>query len=97
TFAKGKCACKALQYMAVGSPVVIAPVGMNNELLANGDNGILAANDDAWIEAVERLVDDSALADRMGLAGRRTVEEGYSAERSAERFAEMIRAGLERT
>ena len=95
TFAKGKCACKALQYMAVGCPVVIAPVGMNAELISSGDNGILAGSDDECISAVEKLADDPAGANRMGLAGRRTVEEGYSAERSAERFATMIRTGLE--
>lgn len=94
TYARGKCACKALQFMAVGCPVVVAPVGMNAELIRDGDNGLLATSDDEWISSISRLADDPALADGMGKSGRRTVEESYSAARSAERFAQMVHRAL---
>lgn len=93
-YTRGKCGLKALQYMATGRPVVIAPVGMNTDLVQSGDNGFLARTDDEWLAALEQLASSRALRSRMGAAGRRTIEERYSAEVVAEMFADAVRATL---
>lgn len=89
-YSKGKCGLKALQYMATGRPVVIAPVGMNVDLVESGKNGFLARTDDEWVDALERLAASKELRSAMGAAGRRTIEEKFSAEVVSELFASAV-------
>lgn len=76
--ARGKCAFKALQHMAVGTPVVVSPVGMNAEAVEDGVNGFLAATPEEWRDKLERLITDPALRRRLGEAARETVRLRYS-------------------
>ena len=39
----------------------------------------LAASDDEWFEKTSALIEDAGLRRRMGLAGRKTIEERFSA------------------
>lgn len=87
---RGKCALKALQYMAVGRPAVVSPVGMNRAVIRHNENGLLAGDTDAWVTQLERLARDPALRRRLAAAGRRTVETGYTAEHSARAFARVV-------
>jgi glycosyltransferase involved in cell wall biosynthesis len=91
-FALGKCAMKALLYMAMGIPTVCSAIGANLEVIQNGDNGLLASTPDEWISHIEKLMADPALVSRLGAAGRRTVEEHYSMRRSAELFSQVVRS-----
>jgi glycosyltransferase involved in cell wall biosynthesis len=93
-FARGKCGLKGLQYMAVGLPVVLSPVGVNVDIVQDGQNGLHASSVDDWVHALERLAESPELRRRLGAAGRRTVEERYSAESSAGAFADVIHRTL---
>ncbi len=93
-FARGKCACKALQYMAAGRPAVVAPVGVNTDIVRHRDNGFLAGSTKEWVDVLDELASSEALRERIAVAGRRTVEEGFSAERSATLFAGAIHAAM---
>lgn len=95
-FARGKCGCKALQYMAVGRPVVVSPVGVNTEIVRQDVNGLLASTDEEWGDALNRLGDLPELRARLGVEGRKTVESGYSAESAAASFAEAVYGVLRR-
>jgi len=79
-FTLGKCAFKALEYMAVGVPSVSSPVGFINDIVQHGVNGFLAETTDEWIEVLSRLAEDENLRRSIGLAGRKTVEERFSIE-----------------
>lgn len=94
-WARGKCAAKALQYMALGIPAICSAVGANNEVIQHGQNGLLAASPDEWIACFEMLVDDPSLRNRLGRMGRRTVEERYSMNRCSELFATVVRNTVE--
>jgi glycosyltransferase involved in cell wall biosynthesis len=87
---RGKCGLKALQCMAAGRPVVVSPVGVNKEIVRDGENGFLASTTDEWVEALSKLAADARLRRRLGQSARATVEHGYSAEISAAKFAAVV-------
>ena len=87
---RGKCGCKALQYMGLGIPTVLSPVGANADIVHHGENGLWARNDDEWVGALRRLIDDGELRARLGARGRKTVEEHYSARVVAPKVAALF-------
>lgn len=91
---KGKCGLKLIQYMACGLPVVVSPVGMNNELVKEGVNGFFARDNAAWVTALAALRDDRALRQRLGRSGRKTAEAEYSLQVAAPRFEALIRQAV---
>lgn len=95
-WSRGKCGLKVLQYMAAGLPVVANPVGVQAEMIQHGKTGYLAETPEQWNEAVGRLAQDPDLRRRMGLAGRRRVEEQYSVQTGAALWIDLL-DGLERS
>jgi glycosyltransferase involved in cell wall biosynthesis len=89
-FARGKCGCKALQYMAAGRAAVVSPVGVNTDIVRNRENGLIARSTEEWIDALDELASSETLRDRIAVAGRATVEAGYSSRESAARFARAV-------
>jgi glycosyltransferase involved in cell wall biosynthesis len=77
-FAAGKCALKAIQYMACGIPVVASPVGVNAEVIRHGVCGYLPTSLIDWYERLFELLVDPDLRQRMGEAGRSRAEARYS-------------------
>jgi glycosyltransferase involved in cell wall biosynthesis len=88
---RGKCGMKALQYMGLAIPPVVSPVGANAEIVQDGVNGFHARSEDEWVDRVAALLADPVLRARLGAAGRRTVEEEYSALVQAPRMAQVLR------
>ncbi len=89
-WSKGKCGLKALQFMALGIPTVCSPVGVNTEIIQDGENGFIARSDDEWIEKLGRLLHSAALRNQLGRAGRATVEANYSANVQVPRVYELL-------
>jgi glycosyltransferase involved in cell wall biosynthesis len=77
-WAKGKCGLKGLQYMALGVPTIMSPVGVNSEIIQDGKNGFLADSDEEWVNKLSLLIESFELRQKIGEAGRKTVEEKYS-------------------
>jgi glycosyltransferase involved in cell wall biosynthesis len=94
-WSRGKCGCKALQYMGLGIPAVCSPVGMNTDLIRDGENGFLADNSEEWIAKLTRLLRSTELRRKLGLAGRKTVEERFSAASQVPRVREIFRSAIE--
>ncbi len=90
---RGKCALKALQYMACGVPCVATPFGAAMEFMRHGENGLFADATSSWIKAFLQLR-DPAERRRIGLAGRATVEQRYSLHRAAPRLLELLQSVL---
>ena len=88
---KGKCATKLLQYLTVGIPVVCSPVGVHNEIIQEGVNGLFAASVKEWTEKITILIKDKTLRERIGLEGKKTVESHYSLKANVPKFINAIK------
>jgi glycosyltransferase involved in cell wall biosynthesis len=94
-WSKGKCGLKALQFMALGVPTVCSPVGVNTEIIQDDQNGLIASTEDEWVEQLTRLLRSQELRQRLGEAGRVTVEQKYSAKAQAPRVYEIFESVLQ--
>lgn len=88
----GKCAMKAIQYLGIGIPAVVSPVGSNREVIRDGVTGFHASSQDEWLRTLERCLDDAGLRARLGQAGRKAVAARYSAEVQAPRLGALLRS-----
>jgi glycosyltransferase involved in cell wall biosynthesis len=90
-WARAKCAFKAIQYMALGIPAVISPVGMNTEIIEHGVSGFLADDGAGWVESIDTLLGQPERAHAVGQAGRRIVEQRYSLSVTSPALVEALR------
>ena len=93
-WARGKCAFKLLQYMALGVPAVGSPVGANFEVINHGENGFLALDDSAWVDCLSKLIADSVLRSRLADAARYTIKEKFSLQATQDAFLDAVVGGL---
>ncbi len=77
-WARGKCAFKAIQYMALGIPTVASPVGATVDLIRHDHNGLLASSLDQWYRALDYLINDTEARRRLSVSARQTIEQSYS-------------------
>ena len=91
---RGKCALKALQYMAAGLPVVCSAVGANREVVTDGVDGYLASRPDDWRDALAALLTSLDRRSRMGRAGREKAEAQYSIDACVPRLVALLRSAL---
>ena len=89
-WAKGKCGFKALQYLSLGIPALVSPVGVNTRIVTHGVNGFHCATTDAWKSSILKLVTDRELLSRMRKECRQVVEKGYSVKSNKERFMALF-------
>jgi Glycosyl transferases group 1 len=89
-FEHGKCGYKLIQYMACCLPVVASPVGVNRQIVQHGVNGFLAETPAQWEQALQTLLADAGLRQRMGQAGRQKVEEQYCIQVTGPKLAAML-------
>ena len=89
---RGKCGYKLIQYMACNLPVVASPVGVNQTIVSNGVNGLLASGPADWLESFEHLLSNSEARQNMGQAGRSQVENVYSLQVTAPRLADWLKS-----
>ncbi|MBU0909311.1 MAG: glycosyltransferase family 4 protein [Proteobacteria bacterium] len=93
-FTRGKCALKVIQYMAAGLPVISSPTGVNAEIVEHGVNGFLAAGEQEWLAAIQRLVADDALRNSMGKAGRKRCFDNFSLQSTFRKMIASLENGL---
>jgi glycosyltransferase involved in cell wall biosynthesis len=90
-WAKGKCGLKGLQYMALGIPTLMSPVGVNTDIIQDGLNGFLAVSTAEWVRKIELLMDSEGLRTSMGKAALETVETHYSVNTWQEKYLAHFR------
>ena len=79
---RGKCAFKAIEYMAHGIPAVISPVGANRDLAPEGNGVLFASSEEEWEEKITFLCGSPELRNECGLQGKAAAT-SFSPERAA--------------
>ena len=87
----GKCGFKALQYMALGIPPVVSPVGVNPEIVEHGSTGFIANTEEEWLLYLERLISNPDLRSGMGIKTRLAVSERFSVESNTPVFLGLFK------
>ena len=85
-WAKGKCGLKALQYMALGIPVLLSPVGVNPQIVAHGEQGFYCTTKEDWIHYLQLLFHDREMLKKMASTTRQHVQSNYSVQSNAREF-----------
>lgn len=94
---RGKCGYKLIQYMACGLPVVASDVGVNSEIVRNGDNGFVVNTTDEWVRALSELLMTPALLAQMGSAGRLRVESEYCIQKTGPKIAQLLQRVVDKS
>lgn len=87
-----------LEAMAAGLPVVASSVGGIRELVAHEQTGLLVPPDhpEALAHQICRVLEDEALADRLGFAASADARARYSFDRMVEQFESLYLTELAR-
>ncbi|MGC9261787.1 MAG: glycosyltransferase, partial [Phycisphaerae bacterium] len=77
-----------IEAMALGKPVIAAAAGGPLEIVADGETGLLfePGNAESLAQAINRLLENRELRQRMGEAGRKRYEEMFTAQQMAEKM-----------
>lgn len=92
---EGGMANSLLEAMAWGKPVLASDIEGNRSLVTDGVNGLLYRDSAGFIRNAEMLLMDAELRMRLGMAGRRTVEENHSPEREAAAYLRLYEEVVE--
>ena len=91
-WAEGKCGFKGLQYMALGIPAILSPVGVNSTIIQNGVNGFLCSTEDEWKSQLIALFESNELRQKIGEEGYKTVTESYSVEANLPHYKKLFQS-----
>lgn len=82
-----------MEYMALAKPVIATDCAGNRELIEHGGSGYLVAGGGvtALKNYLVKLLDDPALALRLGESGRRTIRDQFSLERMTHTYIRLYR------
>jgi glycosyltransferase involved in cell wall biosynthesis len=90
-WSRGKCGLKIIQYLSVGVPAVCTPVGINRDIVKDGQNGFWASSTEDWVGRLTQLIKDPDLRRNMGCHGMDTVEKEYSLTVTSEKFLGVLK------
>ena len=85
-WANGKCGFKALQYMSLGIPALVSPVGVNSRIVDHGLNGFICDTPEEWETAIETLLKNRESLGEMSKQTRKKIIDHYSVKSNSDNF-----------
>ena len=85
-WAEGKCGFKALQYMALGIPAVVSPIGVNKKIINQNENGFLADTEEEWKKCLSFLLESPKERKKIGALALQTIQNNYSIKSNVDNF-----------
>jgi len=89
---KGKCGFKAIQYMSLGIPAVVSPVGVNTVIVDDGLNGFICHSNDEWKNHLRSLLTNHAEREAMGNRAIDKIRQYYSVNATVQTFIQLFYA-----
>ena len=89
-WSEGKCGFKALQYMALGIPAIVSPVGVNSRIVDHGVNGYICSSPEEWENTLALLISDRHHLREISTATRKKIEDHYSVKANAQNFLNLF-------
>ncbi len=87
---QGKCAFKAIQYMSLGIPPVVSPVGANKKLVTDCANGFLVESEEDWYNKLEVLISNADTRVQIGNNARNRIVSNYSVQAVEKSFFQLF-------
>ena len=92
TLVEGGLSMALLEAMSRGKPIIATKVGGILEAIENGKNGILVEPDvNEIVEKIEYLLENKEFAEKLGRNAKKTAEEKFTWNKSADRFMEIYK------
>ena len=89
-WSRGKCGFKALQYMSLGIPAIISPVGVNTKIVDDGVNGFLCNSPAEWKKAIADLLSSNELRKQFSKQAIEKIKGNYSVQSNTENFIALF-------
>jgi glycosyltransferase involved in cell wall biosynthesis len=87
---KGKCGFKAIQYMALGMPAIVSPVGVNTIIVEDAISGFICGTTEDWKIRLELLLTNKLIRSKMGSEANKKIEQFYSVQSTKDLFLKLF-------
>lgn len=87
----GKSGFKSIQYMSVGIPFVVTPIGICAEMGIENETHFSAATETQWFETLAKLLESSKIRREMGEQGRKYALEHYTIAQQVGKIEKVFR------
>jgi glycosyltransferase involved in cell wall biosynthesis len=94
-FTNGKSELKVFEAALFAIPSIASPTSGYAGVIQHGRNGLLAATQEEWLEALRLLVTDAAAPDRLGEEAQRTIATRFMVSTTVEEATALYRAAVE--
>jgi glycosyltransferase involved in cell wall biosynthesis len=89
-WANGKCGFKALQYMSLGIPAMVSPVGVNTKIVDNDVNGWICTSEAEWEQTLRSVLKKQIELKSFSSAARAKIEAHYSVRSNTPNFLHLF-------
>ncbi len=89
-YAKGKCSLKAIQYMAMGIPVIGSDIGGNRDVIRDRVDGFVIEDGD-WFDRIEFLILNKLSREKMGVAAQLNAINNFNLTKTSESLILLIK------
>ena len=89
-WANGKCGFKALQYMSLGVPALVSPIGVNTKIVDHGLNGFICDSLEEWEQTLRDCLVDREKVVAVAKNSRKKIEDYYSVKSNNNNFVNLF-------
>lgn len=89
-WAKGKCGFKALQYMSLGVPAIVSPVGVNTKIVDHNINGYICDTIEEWETTLRAVLSDKEKVKEVAKNSRQKIIDNYSVLSNKKNFIQLF-------
>lgn len=88
----GKSGFKAIQYMSIGIPYIVSPIGVCAEIGVSGETHLAATDLAEWERHLSVLLNDHTIRQQLGENGRKYALQHFTVEMQTEKLAQVLKS-----